>query len=151
MLGGRAQGAEGEGEEGMTEITKELVSDLRKKAESANVKHPQPWRAMPDGSGAGAWIEPMGNTDYDGQIPVAVAEHAVAANPAVVLALLDALREAEQEVWRLRTTIDKDTDVIARQHEERKALESQLADMREERMELQATISDLKQEILYGP
>jgi hypothetical protein len=85
----------------MIEITKELVADLRKKAESANVKHPQPWRAMPDGIGTGAWIEPMGNTDYDGQIPVAVAEHAVAANPAVVLALLDRIEALEESVLEL--------------------------------------------------
>jgi hypothetical protein len=90
MLGGRAQGAEGEGEEGMIEITKELLADLRKKAEAVS-------------TGNGFRLGP----DVQGQAFIAVA------NPAVVLALLDALQEAEQEVGRLRTTIDKDTDVVA--------------------------------------
>jgi hypothetical protein len=85
-------------EEGMSALTPEVLANIREKAKAALEAHPQQWSVLRESHGPGAWIEPMGNTDYDGQIPIAVAEHAVAANPSVVLALLDRIEALESEL-----------------------------------------------------
>lgn len=98
-------------------LTPELLADLRKKAEAANVESPSPWENQPDPDKAGHYagrsmgiIDAVGNdvvkTDagvYPPEPPVA--DFIATAHPAVVLALLDRIETLQRTVneWQLAT------------------------------------------------